>query len=258
MILVIFAALSLETLSGYFPSLKLILNMTLIGLLIVVLFSFWKFPLYRIGAYFSSGLAHALGFAILFGFMPQGFSYAILDLIFPGSVIINPNWLHVKNPSSGTLLLIVSFLVLYLNTLIGEEAGWRGYLVRGMAEKYSRGKLVWLSSLLFAFWHIPYDLIIFHMDPINLMLNQTVRFLNGAAFAYFFVATRWSLIPVALFHTIYNFVLYRIVNPSGPFLPQLTNIQGLLFLIIQLIITVAVLLIVRQWAIRKGNWSPIP
>lgn len=252
----ILATLVLETLRGYLPSLKLALNLTLVGLLALVLFILWKSPLPRLGASFVPGLARALGLAVLFGVLPQGGSYVILSIIFPGFVVANPDWSHAINPSVGVVFLLLSFSIGYLNCLIGEEAGWRGYLVRGMAGRYSRGKFIWLSSLLFALWHLPFDLMIAHADPLNLIVNQGVRMVTGASFAYFFVATVWSLIPVSLFHTLHNFVGYSIVNPTGPFIAKPNNIQGLLFVILFLIFTVAVLIIVRWLAIRKDEWSP--
>lgn len=64
------------------------------------------------------------------------------------------------------------------------------------------------------------------------------------------------MIPVALLHITHNFVGYSIVNPVGPFVAKPSNIQGLIFAILFLIITVAVLITVRCLAIRKGEWSP--
>ncbi len=84
--------------------------------------------------------------------------------------------------------------------------------------------------------------------------DRGVRVLTGAIFAFFFVATGWSLIPVSLLHTTYNFVNYSVVNPNGPLVAKLTDLQGLIFAILYLLITLAVLLIVRWLATRNGEW----
>lgn len=155
-------------------------------------------------------------------------------------------------------LLSTSFAILYLNGLVGEEAGWRTFLVRRMSWSYSRKQVSWLSSLLFALWHIPFDIIVAHLDPVNLVVNQGVRLLNGATFACFFIYSGWSLIPVVLFHTAHNFVGYDIVKPTGPFRATFDDTQGLIFVLFYVLITVAILLKVRRMAVRRNQWTTAP
>jgi len=230
------------------------MNIILSLFLPFILFVFWARPLPQMGAHFASGMARAIGLAIFLGIMPFGFAYAILACIFPGALVINTEWRYAGNPTVGALMIPLSFSILFLNGLIGEEAGWRGFLVKGMSASYGRGKCIWLSSVLFALWHLPFDLMIAHLDPVNLIVNQGVRLLTGATFAFFFVATGWSLIPVSLLHTTYNFVNYSIVNSNGPIVARLTDLQGLIFVILNLLFTIAVLTIARRLATRWAEW----
>jgi hypothetical protein len=101
---------------------------------------------------------------------------------------------------------------------------------------------------------MPFDIMIAHLDPVNLIVNQGVRVLTGATFAYFFVATGWSLIPVSLLHATYNFVNYRVVAPDGPLVAELSDVQGLVFALVNIAVTVGVLLIARRLAARTGEW----
>lgn len=53
------------------------------------------------------------------------------------------------------LLLVPVFLLQLLTSGLGEEPGWRGYLLPRLQKRFSPGRTVWLLGFIWAVWHYP-------------------------------------------------------------------------------------------------------
>jgi membrane protease YdiL (CAAX protease family) len=97
--------------------------------------------------------------------------------------------------------------VFILNGL-GEEIGWRGFLVEELAKKFSIGVTSLLTWVLWGVWHIP--LFWFLASFIDLgvggTIGWTVGLLAGSIFlTWMYTKSDHSILIVALWHTIFNF-----------------------------------------------------
>lgn len=95
-------------------------------------------------------------------------SGAVYFLVFPGSFDPELNALQLAAASSGTaglspdkMLLISLSLVVFLGPIInivptmGEELGWRGYLLPKLRMFYSDRVALIVSSVIWGLWHSP-------------------------------------------------------------------------------------------------------
>lgn len=129
----------------------------------------------------------------------------------------------VLKDQSKLIALLTTFIPALLSVL-GEEAGWRGYLLPSLTEKYSKLLSSVITGIVWAIFHMPvlyflskaYDLT----NPGVIVLVQAgTVFTISFAFAYIYFKSQ-SLVPVLLLHAIWNLFnpyvlgnLYR--NESG-------------------------------------------
>ena len=76
-----------------------------------------------------------------------GISYAMYWIIFP-------NNLHIENYVS-LIILAVAGIFTSLITALGEEIGWRGFMLPALLERVGTKKALLISSIVWAGWHIP-------------------------------------------------------------------------------------------------------
>jgi uncharacterized protein len=137
-------------------------------------------------------------------------------------------WLHVA-PSSP--LSVVAYIALtatagmVLNSFaaLGEELGWRGFLVPELAKVMTFGRLAFLSGLIWATWHVPliiaadyhganpvwYSLVCFGVMVVSMgYVAAWIRLKSG------------SVWPAMLLHASHNLFVQAIFDPltrSTPF-----------------------------------------
>lgn len=107
------------------------------------------------------------GLLIIFGTVLY---YLVFPNKFDGSMTIIKNSINALNPEGGSQLtssqlqitvlsqfLMALFLSPILNFIpcLGEELGWRGYLLPKMAALVNRKKAILLSGLIWGIWHAP-------------------------------------------------------------------------------------------------------
>jgi len=128
-----------------------------------------------------------LAFFFTADFIREGFENAI------GTQIINPNL------NQFIIFVIIQFLI------IGpcEESFFRGFIITKLRNKINLGYIVLFSSLIFALYHVPPFLV-----PISTIISFFgYYFTIGIILALIFIFSDFSLIPVSIAHSVFNFLV---------------------------------------------------
>ncbi len=114
------------------------------------------------------------------------------DFIWPGK---KPIYLAVL------LLILKSFREIPLG--IGEEYGWRGYLLPRLMPAGEAGASI-LIGLIWAFWHLPMMVLGMNYPGQNVIISSLIFvifvILMSFPFTWLYLASRGSVLVVALFH----------------------------------------------------------
>ena len=132
--------------------------------------------------------------------------------------------------ASARLALFVPILVLQLLTSgLGEEPGWRGYLLPRLQERFSPIRSVWLLGLAWAVWHYPivaiYTLSVVPADApapagvvtvVIALLSQTIGMI-GLTYLYVWLFNRTrSIFLMIVFHALTNALPFLVPPALGP------------------------------------------
>ncbi|WP_413300318.1 type II CAAX endopeptidase family protein [Bacillus sp. 1P10SD] len=173
----------------------------------------------------------------------------------------------LKELSSSDVKKLVTVIATFIPALLsafGEEAGWRGYLLPSLAEKYSHMKATVITGVVWALFHIPVVYLLAKVqhvpNPALVTLVQAgAAFAISFAFAYIFFKTR-SLIPVILLHASWNlfnpYVLGNIyTNETGILKGNLfiQNGEGVMGLIVLIITCIFFAYRVKQLETTQGQ-----
>lgn len=136
---------------------------------------------------------------------------AIMCLIVAASLIITGAYtgkpvlqLLVTSPGA----LVSSFFYNLINGPIGEEVGWRGYMLNELQEKYSPLKSTCIVTFFWAFWHMP---LWFTSGYTGIKLIQYIicflvyMFAGSIIITAFYNINHNLIIPILL-HQLYNFL----------------------------------------------------
>jgi len=63
----------------------------------------------------------------------------------------------------GTFFLLL-FLRQLLTSGLGEEVGWRGYLLPKLQGRINGGKVIWINGIIWALWHFPFVIYLFWIN----------------------------------------------------------------------------------------------
>jgi len=91
---------------------------------------------------------------------------AILALV---SGIATVDVLFVSAPVTGYLLLFGTQL---LTSGLGEEVGWRGYMLPRLLARNNNEKTLWISGLIWAVWHYPFVIFLFLENTAGMPVGQ--------------------------------------------------------------------------------------
>lgn len=145
--------------------------------------------------------------------------YLVIFLIFPGIPLISL-WItrllggearfYLDNLgfSGAAIALLLEFLRGFLITGgINEESGWRGFALPRLQARYSVIGAAVIVGVLWAFWHLPYDLAPINRAPSVIWFLEYRLFWRvvfGVILAWLYNRTKGSLLAPALFHPAMN------------------------------------------------------
>lgn len=118
-----------------------------------------------------------------------------------------------------TIELLISFI-----SLMGEEIGWRGFLLKNLCEKYSYLKSTIITGIIWGLWHTPMILMGHHFGleyigyPFTGILAMTVFCIFSGSFLSLLTLKTNSCIPAAIAHGVINgagsYVTIFLSNPN--------------------------------------------
>ena len=124
--------------------------------------------------------------------------------------------------SNQTLVIIVMIFLLLtvgviknLGSTLGEEIGWRGFLIFELRKVMSFKSLAIVSGLIWAVWHFPIinlmyggsEYLLLHLSAFTIMIIGTSIIL-----AYYTFKSN-SLWPAALYHSVHNIYIQKVCTP---------------------------------------------
>jgi len=136
----------------------------------------------------------------------------------PGQMLWMPLWMDFAILVPAAVLQLV-FGLLGRGTLgaLGEEIGWRGFLVPALASRFNFVKTSLMTGAIWALWHLPFLLYGGYQ-------GQTPRWYSFLCFAamvipsgflYVWVRLRsGSLWPCVILHEMHNFWIQAVLTPS--------------------------------------------
>lgn len=103
---------------------------------------------------------------------------------------------------------IIIWLVWCIFYGIGEEGGWRGFLLPQLSKRYSVRKSCLIVALIWAPWHLP--LFFFDKDFYEMGAFAILGWVTGLVFGSLLLGwlvkkAHWNLWPVILWHGTFNF-----------------------------------------------------
>jgi membrane protease YdiL (CAAX protease family) len=119
--------------------------------------------------------------------------------------------LHGLPPWGSLVLYLISMatagVILNLSTALGEEIGWRGFLVPELAKQMSYTKLSLVSGIVWAAWHSPLVLFSDYSSGTNrwyALVCSTVTCISVSFILAWLRLKSGSLWPAVLFHASHN------------------------------------------------------
>jgi membrane protease YdiL (CAAX protease family) len=126
------------------------------------------------------------------------------------------------NPTNQTLIIIAMVFLLLtvgviknLGSTLGEEIGWRGFLIFELRKVMSFKALAIVSGVIWAIWHFPIiNLMYGRGDDLLLHMGAfTIMILGVSVILAYYTFKSNSLWPAALYHSIHNIYIQKICTP---------------------------------------------
>jgi membrane protease YdiL (CAAX protease family) len=123
------------------------------------------------------------------------------------------NWLSGPIDFKLNHISLLSIVVAVL--IIGEEVGWRGFLLPYLLQRYSPMTSSLIVGIIWAVWHLPNFLLPsypHHGSPFSAFLLMTIAF--SMLFTWFHLKTDGSLLIAIIFHAALNLFSLGGLEPS--------------------------------------------
>lgn len=113
------------------------------------------------------------------------------------------------------ILLLTVGVIKNLGSTLGEEIGWRGFLIFELRKVMSFKALAIVSGVIWAVWHFPLlNLIYGRSEYLLLHMGAFTSMIIGISviLAYFTFKSK-SLWPAVLYHSVHNIYIQKICTP---------------------------------------------
>jgi len=131
------------------------------------------------------------------------------------------NELGLAESNQTLVLILMVFLLLTvgviknLGSTLGEEIGWRGFLIFELRKVMSFKALAIVSGIIWAIWHYPI-INLMYGDGDNLLLHLsafTIMIIGVSVILAYYTFKSNSLWPAAVYHSIHNIYIQKICTP---------------------------------------------
>ena len=130
--------------------------------------------------------------------------------------------------TSGLIFLIPIFLIQLLTSGLGEEPGWRGFLLPALQKVLEKENAIWALGVAWAVWHFPFTIFevlsntgilsgpALAVTILSSLAGQTIS-LIGMAFLYtWLVSSTGSVFLAIIFHALTNALPAALIGDIPP------------------------------------------
>jgi len=113
------------------------------------------------------------------------------------------------------ILLLTVGVVKNLGSTLGEEIGWRGFLIFELRKVMSFKALAIASGVIWAVWHYPVINLIYGRGE-NLLMHTsafTIMIIGISVILAYFTFKSKSLWPAAIYHSVHNIYIQKLCTP---------------------------------------------
>jgi membrane protease YdiL (CAAX protease family) len=110
------------------------------------------------------------------------------------------------------LLATIQFIK-SLGSIVGEELGWRGFLVWELRKIMPFGAICVVSGLIWSIWHYPVIIVYGGGDPLFQLACFTLMITSMSVILTYFTFMSGSLWPAVMFHAAHNIYVQKIFMP---------------------------------------------
>lgn len=131
------------------------------------------------------------------------------------------NELGIDSKNQTLVIAVMIFLLLTvgviknLGSTLGEEIGWRGFLIFELRKVMPFKALVFVSGIIWAIWHFPLIDLMYGKSE-NLILHMgafTIMIIGISVILAYFTFKSKSLWPAAIYHSVHNIYIQKICTP---------------------------------------------
>jgi uncharacterized protein len=135
------------------------------------------------------------------------------------SILMGGDTPVVDNTVFGVLFLFA--FMIFPGSALGEELGWRGFVLPRMQARHSALKASLLIGILWGPWHLPLWLTGSEGHPISLYVPFVVAVVASSVFyTWLYNNTGGSLLIVVLYHAASNLPITVLITPLGSQMAQ--------------------------------------
>lgn len=125
--------------------------------------------------------------------------------------------LSPADPQAAMIMMIVLLatvqFVKSLGTILGEEMGWRGFLIWELRKVLPFGAVSIVSGLIWAVWHYPVIVAYGGGDPFFQAACFTVMVTSMSVIMTYYTFKSRSVWPAVMFHAAHNIYIQKIFTP---------------------------------------------
>ncbi len=207
---------------------------------------------YYLLAWFLPSILIILGAVIYFCIFPQSFDGGMTSMLQQYQNV----GVEMSFEKLRTIAIIETLVAIFLAPLLnlipclGEELGWRGYLLPKLTEHYSYVSSILISGIIWGLWHAPFIImghnygVGYTLWPLGGIIAMTIFCILFGAFSSYITIKSKSVLPAAITHGSLNGLVaistfFVFTDKANPFIgPLPTGLIGGIGIIITGIICI--------------------